>query len=89
MRDWLVGLEKEAEIEILFACEAGSRVWGLETDKSDYDIRFIYRYKDIKKYLSLQKAPAVIEFRSPLDVSGFDVYKAFELILKSNPSIYE
>lgn len=89
MRDWLVGMEDEFGIQILFACEAGSRAWGIQTDESDFDIRFIYRYRNVRKYLSLRKIPDVLEFQSPIDVTGFDLFKVCDLILKSNPSIYE
>jgi predicted nucleotidyltransferase len=82
-------MEKDCELEILFACEAGSRAWGLEDPISDFDVRFIYRYPDLKKYLSLNKPKATLEFLSPFDASGYDIYKAFDLISRSNPGIYE
>jgi predicted nucleotidyltransferase len=89
VKDWLSRIEQECELDILFACEAGSRAWGLANPLSDFDIRFIYRYHGLKKYLSLNKAKQVLEFQSPFDASGFDIFKAFELVSKSNPSIYE
>jgi predicted nucleotidyltransferase len=89
MKDWLARIEQKYELDILFACEAGSRVWGLENSSSDYDIRFIFRYYGLKKYLTLNKSKSVLDFQSPFDTSGYDVFKAFELISKSNPSIYE
>ena len=89
MKDWLSRIEQEYDLEILFACEAGSRAWGLENPTSDFDIRFIFRYHGLKKYLTLSKAKSVLDFQSPFDTSGFDLFKGFELITKSNPSIYE
>ncbi|MDP4083505.1 MAG: nucleotidyltransferase domain-containing protein [Bacillota bacterium] len=89
MRDWLLKLETEYDVDILFACEAGSRAWGNETSQSDYDIRFIFRYKDAKKYLSLRKWPETLDFQIPFDSTGFDIYKTFHLMLKSNPTIFE
>lgn len=86
---WLSELENEYNIEILFACEAGSRAWGTATEQSDHDIRFIYRCKDIRSYLSIRKNPAVLDLSSPYDAVGYDIYKAIELIRKSNPGIYE
>ncbi len=89
MKKWLESIEKEYDLKILFSCEAGSRAWGIESSASDFDIRFIYRYQDLRKYLALNQAPAALTFQSPFDGNGFDLFKAFELVLKSNPSIYE
>ncbi len=52
--DILKELESTHNIQIIFAVEAGSRAWKLESQDSDYDIRFIYIHKDVKKYLSLE-----------------------------------
>lgn len=89
MKDWLAAIEQEENIDILYAVETGSRAWGLATEESDFDIRFIYRYRNIKEYLSLRKSQAVLEFSKPYDGCGFDIYKAFGLLLKFNPSLYE
>jgi predicted nucleotidyltransferase len=89
MKDWLSRIEEEYELDILFACEAGSRAWGLSSPLSDFDVRFIFRYRGLKKYLTLNKAKPVLDFQSPFDASGYDIFKVFELISKSNPSIYE
>lgn len=43
-------IENEENIEILYACESGSRVWGFANDQSDWDIRFIYKKRDVKDY---------------------------------------
>lgn len=89
MKDWLARIVQDYELDILFACEAGSRAWGLENPSSDYDIRFIFRYHGLKKYLAMNKPISVLDLQSPFDISGYDVFKAFDLIAKSNPSIYE
>lgn len=54
-------LETEHDIKILYALEAGSRAWRVESHDSDYDIRFIYKYNDTKKYLSLMKLKDCID----------------------------
>jgi predicted nucleotidyltransferase len=89
MKEWLSSIERDYEVEILFACEAGSRMWGLEGPNSDFDVRFIYRHHCLKKYLSLNTVQSTLDFQSPYDASGFDIFKAFALVAKSNPSIYE
>lgn len=89
IKEWLSRLEDEYQIDILFACEAGSRAWNIESATSDHDVRFIYRHRDMKNYLALRKAPDVLDWTSPYDATGFDIYKTLDLILKSNPGIYE
>ena len=37
----LAEIEKEHNVEILYAIESGSRAWGFESLDSDYDVRFI------------------------------------------------
>jgi uncharacterized protein len=89
MNDLLKKLEKQYEIDILYACEAGSRAWGTSTDDSDYDIRFIYRFKDIRKYLSIDPPIDVLDLTDPFDIHGWDIFKAMQLLRKSNPSLFE
>ena len=36
-------IEKEKNIKILYAVEAGSRGWGFSNEDSDYDVRFIFK----------------------------------------------
>lgn len=42
----LDALEAEHSIQILFAVESGSRVWGMASTDSDYDIRGVYLSRD-------------------------------------------
>ncbi|WP_442266572.1 nucleotidyltransferase domain-containing protein [Tenacibaculum sp. ZS6-P6] len=83
----LAALEKEKNIEILFAVESGSRAWGFASPDSDYDIRFVYKHsKDW--YLNLWETKDTIEFMTEddLDGSGWDIRKALRLLAKSNAS---
>ncbi|WP_298901219.1 nucleotidyltransferase domain-containing protein [uncultured Psychroserpens sp.] len=80
-------IEKERNIEILFAVESGSRAWGFESPDSDYDIRFVYKH-NTDWYLNLWEQKDTIEFMTDddLDGSGWDLRKALKLLAKSNAS---
>src|ERR1700761_5948941 len=83
-------LEKENQVQILFACESGSRAWGFASPDSDYDVRFIY-LQPRNNYLSIHERRDVIELpvNEILDVNGWDIRKALQLFLKSNAPLYE
>ncbi|WP_110112310.1 nucleotidyltransferase domain-containing protein [Bacillus sp. CGMCC 1.16541] len=80
-------IEKMYDVTILYACEAGSRAYQLETMTSDYDVRFIYKHK-IDAYLQLSRPHDVIN-ECDQDIQGWDLYKAMYLFTKSNPSLFE
>jgi uncharacterized protein len=90
IRQTLDAVETEEQVTILYACESGSRAWGFESDDSDYDVRFIY-LRPTPWYLTIQRKRDVIEkpIDDELDVSGWDVTKALELLRKSNPPLLE
>ena len=83
-------IEVERGVHILYACEAGSRAWGIESLDSDYDVRFIYVHPR-ERYLDLDGPRDVIEepVTSDLDINGWDIYKALRLLRKSNPALLE
>ncbi|RSD25382.1 nucleotidyltransferase domain-containing protein [Mesobacillus subterraneus] len=91
-------IEQEFNVKILHACEAGSRALGFHSQKSDYDIRFIYLH-NLEWYLSIDQGRDVIEIPRHdtisihvdplLDVSGWELRKALRLFRKSNPSLLE
>ncbi len=85
--EYLSQVEKENNIEILFAVESGSRAWGFASPDSDYDIRFVYKHKK-NWYLNLWETKDTIEFMTEdeLDGSGWDIRKALRLLAKSNAS---
>jgi hypothetical protein len=86
----LVRLEQTEGVTVLFACESGSRAWGFESDDSDFDVRFVF-LRRTDWYLTIQNKRDVIEkpIDDELDVSGWDVPKALQLLRKSNPPLLE
>ncbi|MFT9598259.1 nucleotidyltransferase domain-containing protein [Mesobacillus sp.] len=91
-------IEKEYEVKILYACDAGSRALGFASPDSDYDIRFIYIHKK-DWYLSIDQQKDVIEIPKEdplstivdpkLDMVGWELTKTLRLFRKSNPSLLE
>jgi uncharacterized protein len=83
-------LEEENEVKVLFAIEAGSRAWGVSSEKSDYDVRFVYIHR-IEWYLSIDEKRDVLELPTDkvLDMNGWDLQKALRLYRKSNPQFLE
>ena len=89
--DELKQIEQHYNVKVLYACEAGSRCWHIESEDSDYDVRFIYAHEH-EWYLNLNDGRDVIEIKRPndvLDISGWDVRKALRLFKKSNPPLLE
>jgi predicted nucleotidyltransferase len=93
----LAGIEKEHDVQIVFACESGSRGWGFSSPDSDYDARFVYVHRQ-PWYLTVNEKTGpgqpqrdVIELPidDELDVSGWDLRKALRLLSKSNPTLSE
>lgn len=78
------------DIEILFACESGSRAWGFPSPDSDYDVRFIYRRKS-DTYLALFPENDNLSFpiTGDLDLYGWDIKKVLQLLYKSNCTPFE
>lgn len=86
----LDAVEATEGVRLLMAIESGSRVWGFPSPDSDFDVRFIYvRPRDW--YLSLVPGRDVIEHKivDDIDLNGWDVRKAFGLLLKSNAVVTE
>lgn len=83
-------IEREHGVTIIFAIESGSRAWGFPSVDSDYDVRFVYAHKP-EWYLSIAPGRDVIEIPVDpiLDVNGWDVRKALQLLRKSNISLME
>ncbi len=83
-------IEAREGVRIIYACESGSRAWGMASADSDYDVRFIYAHP-LAWYLSLEPGRDVIEepIDERLDISGWDLRKALRLFGQSNPPLLE
>ncbi len=77
-------------IDILYACESGSRAWGFPSPDSDYDVRFIYRRKS-DAYTALFPGNDHLDFpiTGDLDLYGWDIRKVLQLLYKSNCTPFE
>lgn len=83
-------IEEQENVKIIMAIESGSRAWGFASPDSDYDVRFIYVRKE-EHYLKLEKTRDVIEWKldDVLDINGWDIKKALQLLHNSNPTVFE
>src|SRR5258708_28268733 len=85
-------IQRTEKARIVYACESGSRAWGFPSADSDYDVRFIYvRPRDWYLSIDLERRADVSELliNDELDVSGWDIRKALQLLRKSNPPLLE
>jgi uncharacterized protein len=83
-------IEADKGVQIIYACESGSRAWGFPSADSDYDVRFLYLHP-VNWYLSISEGRDVIEcpISAGLDINGWDLRKALRLFRKSNPPLLE
>ena len=96
IRDQIEGcldkIEDREGVRILYACESGSRGWGFASRDSDYDVRFLY-LRPREWYLSLdgERRRDVLELPldGQLDISGWDLRKALNLLRRSNAPLRE
>lgn len=86
----LSSIEKDENVKIIFAIESGSRAWGFPSPDSDFDVRFVY-VRNITDYLVIQEKRDVIELpiEGDLDINGWDIKKALQLLIKPNPVLME
>lgn len=88
--DKLEEIEKEENVEVLYAVESGSRAWGVESPDSDYDVRFVY-VRPKEEYLKLKESKDVIEWQldEVLDINGWDLKKTLVQFHKGNATLFE
>lgn len=84
MKTKLTLIEKEHDVNVLFACESGSRAWGFASPDSDYDVRFLYT-KSLPWYLSISEKRDTIDIMDgDFDAVGWELRKSLLLLKKSN-----
>lgn len=83
-------LEVVCDIQIIYACQSGSRTHGYNKDDSDYDVRFIYK-KSPAYYLSINtnKKDTIEQKIDNIDASGWDIMKFCTQLSKGNPQLFE
>ncbi len=88
--DKLKEIEARENVRILHCVESGSRAWGFASADSDYDVRFLY-VRPPEFYLRLDKTRDVIEWQldDTLDINGWDIRKALQLLHNANPTLFE
>jgi predicted nucleotidyltransferase len=86
----LAALEAQHGIQILYACESGSRAWGFPSPDSDYDVRFLYVHS-LNWYLGLDEGPDTLNFPvdDELDLAGWELRKTLRLLRGSNAALFE
>jgi len=100
IKEILASLEKEKKIKILFAVENGSRAWRMESQDSDFDVRFVF-VRPLEDYIQIHSPSEVINAgfdRSGnacdikgayLDLLGIDIFKFVKMLSSSNPTTIE
>ncbi len=85
----LKNMESRYGIKVIHACEVGSRLYGLSSPCSDYDVKYIYYYP-ISRYLSLRDPfENIADTEDDMSFMGWEIKKSLRLAGKSNPSLAE
>lgn len=84
----LKDINQKFSVDILLACESGSRAWGFPSPDSDFDVRFIYVHNN-NYYLSIDEPRIELPVNEVLDINGWELRKALRLFKKSNGPLFE
>lgn len=80
---------KDREDIPLFYIESGSRLWGMASPDSDYDVRG-FHLPSKTQYYDYRKHRDLIEIMDgDFDFVSYDLNKMFGLLAKSNPTVLE
>ena len=92
----LAQIASDHNVDILFAVESGSRMWGFASPDSDFDVRFVYRAREEGFYTSFARIghpyKDTIQHISAdrlYDYSGWDLPKFMRHLATMNTSIIE
>eukprot|EP01127_Copromyxa_protea_P006801 TRINITY_DN1677_c0_g2_i13.p1 TRINITY_DN1677_c0_g2~~TRINITY_DN1677_c0_g2_i13.p1 ORF type:complete len:149 (-),score=26.58 TRINITY_DN1677_c0_g2_i13:652-1098(-) len=89
----LSDIEREFNVRVLLAAEAGSRAWGMHEPDSDFDVKFIYVHSP-GFYTKLDEGQRDVIDKSvscgvSLDLNGWDIRKAVKMLRESNCFVFE
>jgi len=89
MRKEIDNLFKDITEIPLFYIESGSRLWGIASPDSDYDVRG-FHLQSKQQYFDFKKHRDIIEVMDgDFDFVSYDIDKMFGLLAKSNPTVFE
>lgn len=89
MKQQIENLFRNIEEKPLFYVESGSRLWGIASPDSDFDVRG-FHLQSKKQYFDFKKHRNIIELiDGDFDFVSYDLDKMFGLLLKSNPTVLE
>ncbi len=85
----ILNLFKDIDEMPLFYIESGSRLWGIASPDSDYDVRG-FHIQSKRQYFDFKQHRDIIqEMDGDFDFVSYDVDKMFGLLAKSNPTVFE
>jgi predicted nucleotidyltransferase len=89
MREQIENLFKDIDERPLLYIESGSRLWGIASPDSDFDVRG-FHLQSKKQYFDFKKHRDIIEVMDgDFDFVSYDIDKMFGLLVKSNPTVFE
>lgn len=89
MRQEIETLFSNIDEKPLFYIESGSRLWGIASPDSDYDVRG-FHLQSKEQYFDFKKHRDIIEVMDgDFDFVSYDIDKMFGLLVKSNPTVFE
>lgn len=89
MKQEIQNLFKNREESPLFYVESGSRLWGIASPDSDYDVRGFHIFSKKQAYSFKTPRQVIEKMDGDFDFVSYDVDKMFGLLSKSNPTVLE